>query len=541
MINVDLFVVLAIGAIVLLIYHYIAQKYQYFLSKPIPCLKPTFLFGSSWPALTRKRNIATHFQQLYNTYPDAKLVGFYSFTSPTFLVRDPEIIKKIGVKDFDFFPDHTPMLPSHKLDGEVGEESLFQNTLFALRGQKWRDMRATLSPAFTGSKMRHMFTLVAECAQSMSSFFASEARSGKRLEYEMKDTFSRLGSDVIATVAFGIQVDSLKVRDNEFYLKGKEMLNFQSFTVGMKLFLMFFAPWLMEKLKLDFISSSLKKYFKGMIVDNMQQRKTHGIVRNDMIHILMQVQKGALKRQKDEVETKDAGFATVEESAVGKTANTRVWSENELIAQCLLFFLAGFETVSTCMTFLTYELLANPDVQDRLHQEIIETERSLNGEPLNYETLQQMPYMDMVVSETLRLWPPAVFSERYCNKDYLYDDGARTRFTIEKGRTLFIPSFALHRDPKYFDRPDQFDPERFNEENRSKINPATYIPFGIGPRNCIGSRLALMEVKLIIYYLLKDFSLEPTEKSQIPLQLKKSMFVLIPEGGVWLEVKPRNP
>lgn len=540
MVDVDLFAALAIGAIVLLIYHYLTQKYHYFLSKPIPCLKPTTLLGSSGPALFRKRDIATHFQLLYNTYPEAKIVGFYDFTSPSYLVRDPEVIKKIAVKDFDFFTDHTPMVPSDKADGEIGEDSLFRNTLFALRGQKWRDMRATLSPAFTGSKMRHMFTLVADCARSMNSFFAGEAKAGKRLEYEMKDTFSRFGNDVIATVAFGIQVDSLKNRDNQFYLNGKEMINFQSFSVMMKFLLMFFAPSLMEKLKIDFISSSLKKYFKELIVDNMKQRKVHGIVRNDMINILMQVQKGALKHQQEEKETKDAGFATVEESTVGKSATSRVWTENELIAQCLLFFLAGFETVSTCMTFLTYELLANRHVQDRLFKEIQETEQSLDGKSLSYEILQQMPYMDMVVSEALRLWPPAVFSERYCTKDYLYDDGAGTKFTIEKGRTLIIPSYAIHRNPKYFEKPEQFDPERFNEENRSKINPTAYIPFGVGPRNCIGSRLALMEVKLIVYYLLRDFSLEPTEKSQIPLKLKKLMFAMIPEGGVWLEFKPRR-
>ncbi|XP_053683462.1 probable cytochrome P450 9f2 [Sabethes cyaneus] len=539
--DVDLFVVLAIGAIVLLIYHYISQKYHYFLAKPIPCLKPTFLLGSSGPALFRKRDIATHLRLMYNTHPDSKLIGVYDFTSPSYLVRDPEVVKKIGVKDFDFFTDHTPLVPADETaTGEVGEESLFLNTLFALRGQKWRDMRATLSPAFTGSKMRHMFQLVAECARSMNGFFAAEAKTGKRLECEMKDTFSRFSNDVIATVAFGIQVNSLKERDNEFYTAGKEMVNFQSFTTLMKFMLMTFAPRLMKKLKIDFLSSKLKKYFKEMILDNMKQRNVHGIVRNDMIDILIQVQKGVLEHQTNEKETKDAGFATVEESTVGKSTNSRVWTENELIAQCLLFFLAGFETVSTCMTFLTYELLANRDVQDRLHREILETEQSLNGEPLSYEVLLRMPYMDMVVSEALRLWPPAVLSERSCSKNYLYDDGAGTRFTIEKGRSLLIPSFAIHRDSKYWERPDQFDPERFSEENRSKINPAAYIPFGIGPRNCIGSRLALMEVKLVVYYLLRDFSLEPTEKSEIPLRLKKGLFTMIPENGVWLEVKPRS-
>ncbi|XP_053683464.1 probable cytochrome P450 9f2 [Sabethes cyaneus] len=538
--EVDLFTVTAIGVIIMVLFHYASKKYQYFLSKPIPCVKPTFFFGSTGPIMFRRRDVTSHIRMLYNTFPEFKVVGFYDFMKPIFMLRDPEVIKKIGVKDFDYFMDHTPTMTAGSLDDQATNDSLFGNSLFALRGQKWRDMRATLSPAFTGSKMRHMFDLVAQCAQSMNSFFLAEAKAGKRLEYEMKDTFSRFGNDVIATVAFGIQVDSLKDRDNEFYLKGKQMINFQTIMVLVKFLLLRSMPRLMQKLKIDFLDSNLTEYFKTMITDNMKQREVHGIVRNDMIHMLMEVRKGALKHSKDEQDQKDAGFATVEESSVGKLAHSRVWTENELIAQCFLFFLAGFDTVSTCMAFLTYELTINPDIQNRLYEEIKETEQSLNGKPLCYEVLQKMTYMDMVVSEALRMWPPAVVSDRFCVKDYVYDDGAGTRFKIEKNQTIWIPTIAIHSDPKYYPNPAKFDPERFNEENRSKINAGAYLPFGVGPRNCIGSRLALMEVKLILYFLLKDFSLEPTEKTQIPLQMSKNLFALQADKGVWLEIKPRN-
>ncbi|XP_055530200.1 probable cytochrome P450 9f2 [Wyeomyia smithii] len=538
--EVDLLTVAAIGAIVLLLFHYVSKKYQYFLSKPIPCVKPTFFFGSTGPMMFRRRDVTSHIRMLYNLFPDFKVVGFYDFMKPIFMLRDPEVIKKIAVKDFDYFIDHTPTMTSGSLDEQTKNESLFGNSLFALRGQKWRDMRATLSPAFTGSKMRHMFELVAQCAQSMNNFFTAETKAGKKLEYEMKDIFSRFGNDVIATVAFGIQVDSLKDRDNEFYLKGKQMINFQSLMVLVKFLMLRSMPRLMQKLGIDFLDSNLTQYFKSMITDNMKQREAHGIVRNDMIHMLMEVRKGALKHSKDEHDQKDAGFATVEESNVGKASHSRVWTENELIAQCFLFFLAGFDTVSTGMTFLTYELTINPDIQARLHEEITQTEQSLNGKPLCYEVLQKMPYMDMVVSEALRMWPPAVVSDRFCVKDYVYDDGAGTRFVIEKNQTIWIPTIAIHADPKYYPNPGKFDPERFNEQNRSKIDAGAYLPFGVGPRNCIGSRLALMEVKLILYYLLKDFSLEPTEKTQIPLQMSKNFFALQAEKGVWLEIKPRN-
>lgn len=467
-------------------------------------------------------------------------MGFYNLTTPIFMIRDPDVAKKIMVKDFDHFTDHTPTMTG--TSEEIDDRGLFSNSLFSLRGQKWRDMRATLSPAFTGSKMRHMFELVAECGWSMAEFLRSEAKAGKRLEFEMKDTFERVGNDVIATVAFGIKADSLRDRENDFYMQGKVLLNMQRWSVMVKFLLMRAMPALMEKLGMvDIVDAQASKYFRGMIMHNMKQRQAHGIVRNDMIHMLMEVRKGALKHEKDEQETKDAGFATAEESQVGKSVHSRVWKDNELVAQCFLFFLAGFDTISTGLTFLTYELTINPEIQKRLYEEVTETEKYLDGKPLTYEVLQKMQYMDMVVSESLRKWPPGLVFDRYCTKDYRYDDGAGTSFVIEKGRSIWIPAIAIHKDPRYYPNPDQFDPERFSEQNKSKINPAAYMPFGSGPRNCIGSRLALMEIKSIVYYLLKDFSFEPTEKTQIPLQLSKKGFNLQGEKGVWLEFKPRVP
>ncbi|XP_055619246.1 probable cytochrome P450 9f2 isoform X1 [Toxorhynchites rutilus septentrionalis] len=538
MFEVDLLTAGAVGVIILSIYHYVAKQYEYFLTKPVPCVKPTFGFGSTAPTLFRTMDISSLVKKLYNAYPDSKISGFYDLLRPIYILRDPEVIKKIAVKDFDYFTDHQVAI-NFPEDEDAGS-SLFGNSLFSLRGQKWRDMRATLSPAFTGSKMRHMFELVAECGRSMVEFFASEAKAGKTLEFEMKDVCSRFSNDVIATVAFGISVNSLRDRENEFYVNGKQILNFQSIMVLIKFLLFRAFPRLMQKLEVDFSDRKMTEYFKNMIIDNMKQREAHAIARNDMIQMLMEVRKGVLKHQKDEQQTKDAGFATVEESSVGKSTHTREWTENELIAQCFLFFLAGFDTVSSCMTFLAYELTVNTDIQKRLYEEVLETDQSLGGKPLNYDALQKMQYMDMVVSESLRKWPPFVVSDRLCVKNYRYDDGSGAQFTVEKGQTMWFPTIALHRDPRYYPNPDQFDPERFSEENRSSINTGAYIPFGVGPRNCIGSRLALMEVKSMVYYLLKEFSFEPTEKTQIPLRLSKSGFAMLSEKGVWLELKPRK-
>ncbi|XP_050092164.1 probable cytochrome P450 9f2 [Anopheles aquasalis] len=534
----------AIAIVLALGYYYVRRRHAYFNDKPYPHLKPTFLLGSSGPMIFRTADMMQQIQKMYNCFPGSKVVGAFDFLTPNLTVRDPECLKQMMVKDFDHFTDHTPFVKDGK--DYSTSENLFLNSLFMLRGQKWRDMRATLSPAFTGSKMRQMFELVSECGQGMVEHFLRETGTeGATGEYEMKDVFSRFANDVIATVAFGIRVNSLTERENAFYVSGKKLLDFGSFAGSLRLVFFMLAPNLAMKLGVEMLDVKLSRYFHDMILDNMRTRTEKGILRNDMINMLMQVKKGSLKHHaggeeaEDTVETKDAGFATVQESSVGKSVITREWSDRELVSQCFLFFLAGFDTVSTALGFMMYELTVNPEVQERLYREVLEVDEELAGKPLSYDAVQGMRYMDMVVSESLRKWPPAPIVDRYCTRDYTFDDGNGLRFTVEQGRTVFVPVAGLHHDPKYYPNPSLFDPERFSEENKDKINPTTYLPFGIGPRNCIGSRFALMEVKSIIYYMLKSFTFERCERTQVPLKLKSNPAAIITEKGIWIRFKPR--
>ncbi len=154
--------------------------------------------------------------------------------------------------------------------------------------------------------------------------------------------------------------------------------------------------------------------------------------------------------------------------------------------KCLLFFLAGFETSSTLLSFLGNELALNPDIQEKLCREIDETvERT--SEKLTYESLNSLKYLDQVISECLRRWPPAMITDRVCNKEITFIVDGQT-VTMKEGQHLWIPIYGLHMDPKYFENPSKFDPERYSEENVTKIVPGSYLPFGIGPRNCIGKK-----------------------------------------------------
>lgn len=142
--------------------------------------------------------------------------------------------------------------------------------------------------------------------------------------------------------------------------------------------------------------------------------------------------------------------------------------------------MAGFTGVSSTFCFLCYELSVNPDIQDRLYQEIVETNEQLNGKQLTFEALQKMKYMDMVVSEVLRKWPIGTMMDRVANKQFLLEQNDGSRVLLEPNNVLWIPTYAIHRDPKLYPNPDAFDPERFSDENKKDIHPCAYLPFGSG-------------------------------------------------------------
>lgn len=168
----------------------------------------------------------------------------------------------------------------------------------------------------------------------------------------------------------------------------------------------------------------------------------------------------------------------------------------------------------------------------------------------------------MLFPETLRKWPTPLI-DRVCDKDYTIQPVSpeEKRIVIEQGTQVVIPTYGIHRDPKYYPDPEKFDPERFSDENKGTIKPFTFFPFGLGPRNCIGttlsgikyhyyfpttplicvsaSRFALMENKLMVVHLLSKFDLVPVKKTCVPLKLKSKAFNMMPAEGFWLGIRKR--
>ncbi|XP_049762223.1 LOW QUALITY PROTEIN: cytochrome P450 6k1-like [Schistocerca cancellata] len=208
-------------------------------------------------------------------------------------------------------------------------------------------------------------------------------------------------------------------------------------------------------------------------------------------------------------------FATVSFSAHKNSITARCLSQlsvEDMAAQAFVFFAAGFETSSTATSFTLHELALNPDIQSKLHDEI-DAVLEENG-------------------ESLRKHPPAAVLNRECNQDYKIPD---SDIVLEKRTPVVLSVLGLHHDPTHFPHTDRFDPERFSEEAKAKRHPYVYLPFGEGPRICIGMRMGLLQTKVGLTNILSKYSVRTTQKTVANLVYHPRSPVLMAKSGIHLQ------
>ncbi|XP_044272842.1 cytochrome P450 9e2-like [Tribolium madens] len=521
-----------VGLALITLYWALSRHHSHWKRKGVVQGNPLFLLGNSWPMLLRKYSPPEMTEIFYKASPNTRYFGLYDFLTPSLLLRDPNLIKQITVKDFDHFVDRRPFV-SEKAD------PLFGKSLFSLKGAKWREMRSSLSPAFTSSKMKYMFSLMSQTAEEFINHFLNQKE--QVITVEMKEITTKFANDIIANIVFGYECNSLKDPNNEFYVMGADLTNFRSLRFMLVFVGNVIAPKLLGWLKIPLFPRKVSNFFTRVVNENIESREKHGIVRPDMINLLLKLKNNNLKH--DDVGTvPDTGFASVEESEISKNEKLglRKITNEDIAAQALLFFFAGYDSVSTLISYMAYELAVNPNVQTKLLEEIDETMEKCDGK-ITYEALMNMKYMDMVVSEALRKWPNAIATERICTKPYIIEPKLPNEkpLRLEINDVVVIPMYAIQRDPQYYSEPERFIPDRFSDENKAKMNPYTFMSFGTGPRSCIGSRFALLETKLLFYYFLTNFEFTPIEKTQIPIKFNRKSLNMSPEKGFWLGLKRR--
>lgn len=525
-----MWLILALSVFALAIYYFVIRTWSYFAEQNVPYYRGLPLVGWLSNAFLMRTTVPDEFMRVYKKFPDDRIVGLFEVGGKTsVMIRDPELMKTICVKDFDSFVNH-----NFAIDADI--DPILGRSLFLMKDQKWRDMRSILSPLFTGSKMRNMIKLIDE----VSVDFVDTLKEGlaKTSQFNAIQLMKSMTCDVILSCAFGVKMNSLKEPDNVFYEAGVAM----AYAIqSVRVLFSTFMPRLAKLLRIKAVDEKYDRFFRDFVSSNIRQRREKNIVRDDMIHLLMQAKQGMLKINEGEEQIQDAGFATIsvaEEITSRSIEKLRDLDDNDFVAQCMLFFLAGFTGLAITNSLILYEFAKDPEIQERLFQEINDTKEELNGAEITYEVLQRMKYLDQVVSEALRLWPVAISLDRKVNKPFIIENTDGQRMALLPGDVVWFPIMSIHRDEKYFDNPEKFDPDRFSDENKAKIT--AYAPFGLGPRACVASRFALMTLKALTFRLVESFEFECVSKTENPLKFKKGTFGLEFENGIWLGIKSRE-
>ncbi|KAJ3631392.1 hypothetical protein MTP99_012521 [Tenebrio molitor] len=503
-------------AIVVVLVSYLKWKFSYWKRAGLPIINPTIPFGDSKQLILGRYSLGQQFEDFYKIFTSRGLKhgGVHVGIKPFYVPVDPELIKHVLQIDFQHFVNHGTFID------EVNDP--LSAHLFSLEDAKWRNMRVKLTPTFTSGKMKMMFQTLVQCGVGMKELMDASAKN--RIPIDIKDILCRYTTDAIGSIAFGLECNSLKDPDSVFRKYGKRVFE-MDMRSQIKTLLQFALPHQVLKVfKFKQNKPDVEEFFMKAVKDTVEFREKNNVYRKDFMHLLIQLKnRGAVS---------DDGKVLNEEGRSEEKALTM----NELTAQAFIFFLAGFETSSTTMTFALYEIARHPDIQEKLRQEI-------NGmfekhdDQLTYDGIMELTYMDKVLNETLRKYPPFPMILRKCSKDYTIPD---TQITLKKGVNVGIPILGLHNDPKYYPNPEKFDPERFSEENKRSRPAFTWLPFGEGPRLCIGLRFAVLQSKIGLVTLLKNYKIKLSPKTRIPLTLHKKGFIIMAEGGVWLDVEKIN-
>nr|CAD7194492.1 unnamed protein product [Timema douglasi] len=507
---------IAVGVFTLLLFVYLRYSYSYgyWKRKGITYIPvPTSIFGHVGDLILSRKPAGTVMMDLYNKLEGKPYGGIFTITSPVLLVRDPEIIKQVFVKDFDHFVDR-PLTIHEKINPLEGN-------LFMLKGDRWRWLRTKITPTFTSGKLKMMFHVLSDCASEMNAYVSTVANIQGSLEF--REVIAKYTTDIIGTCAFGLQFNSLKNPDSEFRAMGRKIFQASAIKKA-KILLAKAFPFLAELFNISFFDKEASNFFLNVVNDTVEHREKNNISRNDFLQLLIQLKnKGHLAEDRTSGKEDSHLYYKI---GNGESRNDKEFELNDglLAAQCFVFFLAGFETSSTTVSFCLYELALNPEVQERLREEVDTVLHKYKG-AITYEVIQEMDYLSRVVDG------------EQCTKEFTFTG---TNHVIEKGVKLIIPVYALHHDPKYFPDPEQFNPDRFTEEAKRTRHHYSYLPFGEGPRICIGMRFGLMQTKVGLVSLLSKYKFSTCEKTSIPMVINPSSSVPSPLNGIWLKITNRE-
>ncbi|XP_070508276.1 probable cytochrome P450 6a14 [Chironomus tepperi] len=511
-----------LALLVTLIYFADKHYHNYWTQHGVFQKDPTFILGAISETILLKQSFGEFITNNYKKFKNSqKVTGIYFSYRPALIINDPELVQDVMIRDFNSFHNRGIVF-NHEVDPLAAH-------LFNLDGQKWRDLRVKLSPTFTSGKLRQMFPTIRSCVKILESYMIKNVKDGKNV-LNMRDLMARYTTNVISSVAFGIDNDCINEPDNIFRKMGLKIFHI-SFKQALIQTLLFFAPNLVVKARIKLIPKDLEDFFMNIVkqtVDHREASKENE--RKDFMQLMIQLKnQGYLSADKDD-----------EEQEKSSNGDVKKLTFNEIAAQAFLFFAAGFETSSSTMNFCLFELSRNPEKQKKVHQELDKILQDTDISDITYEMLSEMKYLECCIDEALRLYPIVPALIRESTKDHKFSS---SNLKIESKIPIMIPVMGLQRDPEIYDNPMEFRPERFldSTHGHGKVKGLFYMPFGDGPRNCIGARMGKLQTKLGLVAVLSKFKFELDDKKLLHTELEYDarQFVLTPKHEIMYKISSR--
>lgn len=410
---------------------------------------------------------------------DADVVGYNVAGTTGYFITHPDLVERILVTDASDYGKGA--LLQRSLGEYVGEG------LFLLEGEEWKEQRTALQPTFYRER-------IAAYGETMTDFARESAAGwtdGQRLDIlpEMRQyTLWVLGKTLL-----DVDIDRTADALEPLLEALRERLDPRSFSAYVPLWVPTPTNRRVRTARAD---------FEATLEDIIAERRTEDVAdreaRDDVLSLLLSLDEATMSRKR-------------------------------LGHQLLTFLVAGHDTTALTLTYTWYLLGHHPEVQQRLHAELDGTLGDADPTP---EDLFELPYLEQVLTEALRLFPPA-FTTFRSPKEPVRLGG----YDIEADAQLTIPQWLVHRDGRWYDDPDAFRPDRWTDEFEARLPDYAYYPFGGGPRHCIGMRFARMEAKLAIATLARRYRFETVTEPPLDLAMR---ITLSPTDGVDVRVHERS-
>ncbi|CAG2111604.1 unnamed protein product, partial [Medioppia subpectinata] len=424
-----------------------------------------------------------------------KVVGFYEGLKPALSITDPELIRQILITKFHDYPTRRVW---------AADSEPLSNGLFFLPYERWKPVRRLHSPAFTIGHMRAQTQKIGDTCARLCCRLDRAADSARAVDF--RHAYDAYTFDVITKTLADYDTNAVDRPDTNRLFHS--LLGIFQNDQGWREKLVYYVPGVRLVVDLAFFVRQAQSLIADALGALIGDRVSANRRVPDLLQNLVDASVWA-----DGYPTGDKfGQYFVDNNNNDKNNNqaTKKLTEVEVFGQCMNMLAAGQETAASQLCLLTRVLALEPRYQTALVREIRQTLYTTDNRlDIDYDKLLTMPMLDSFLKEGMRLYSAASRIERKTTRDMVFNG-----LHLPKGTHLIMPIWALHTDPDNFANPLEFKLGRFLPKNSVKIKPYTYLPFGTGPRNCIGMRLAVLEIKYTLVQLLDKYEFVPCDSTK---------------------------